>query len=286
MNIPNISAHPKTRMEISNVIILGILATLTIPALYFLLPVGLDWRNTYRPAALAMLAGKSPYSVEIFYAAPWSLIPLLPFAVLPYSIGRLGVFILGLMAFAYIPFKLHAKPPALIIFLLSAAVIGCLNNGNIEWMPMLGILLPPQIGLIFLAVKPQVGIGLGLFWIITILRDTGIKETIKVCLPVTTLTIISFALYGFWPLRFNQTLAWSMDNTSLGLYGYFIGACILLRSIRRNNSSMALAAGPFLSPYVLQFTWASVLIYLLNKPAELLAAVILLWMPVLLRVFS
>ena len=47
-----------------------------------------------------------------------------------------------------------------------------------------------------------------------------------------------------------------------------------------------LAAGPFLAPYVLQFTWSACLVGLLEPPLELLAAVVCLWVPVILRVFS
>lgn len=250
------------------------------------LPVGLDWQNTYRPAALAMLKGDSPFSVEIYYAAPWALIPLMPFALLPYALGRLGVFLLGLCAFAFTAYQLGARKWTLILFMLSAAVVGCLNNGNIEWMPLLGIVLPPQLGLILLAVKPQVGIGLGLYWMVMIWREKGFVEVVKAFAPVTVLLLISFGLYGPWVLRFDQTLAWSVDNTSFGFQGLFIGAVALVWSVRNRNERTALAAGPFLSPYVLQFTWSATLVPLLNKPWELLVGVVCLWVPVIARIIG
>jgi hypothetical protein len=251
-----------------------------------LLPVGLDWQNTYRPAALAMLRGESPFSVEIYYAAPWALIPLMPFALLPYAIGRFFVFLLGLGAFAFTAHRLGAGKWTMMIFMLSASVVGCLNNGNIEWMPLLGSVLPPQFGLILLAVKPQVGIGLGLYWLVMIWREKGFLEVVKVFAPVTVLLLLSFVVYGFWPLRFDQTLAWSVDNTTLGLQGMFIGGVGLVWAIRNRSEKAALASGPFFSPYVLQFTWSAALVPLLDKPAELLAAVVLLWVPVVVRVIG
>lgn len=250
------------------------------------LPVGLDWQNTYRPAALAIMRGDSPFSVEIFYAAPWALIPLMPFALMPYELGRLGVFLLGLAAFAFTAYQLGARKWTLVLFMMSAAVIGCLNNGNIEWMPLLGIVLPPQWGLILLAVKPQVGIGLGLYWMVMIWREKGFLEVVRAFAPVTILLLASFILYGLWPLRFDQTLAWSVDNTSFGLQGLFLGAVALVWSIRNRNERTALAAGPFLSPYVLQFTWSATLVPLLDKPWELLAGVVFLWIPVVMRVIG
>ncbi|MBN2116386.1 MAG: hypothetical protein JW730_07440 [Anaerolineales bacterium] len=263
-----------------------VMCLITLPLLLSYLPVGRDWQNTYRPATLAVLEGKSPYTVKVYYAAPWAVIPLIPFALMPYEIGRLGLFIVGLAAFGYVAYKLGAKPPAMIIFLLSAAVIGCLNNGNIEWMPLLGIVLPPQFGLILLAVKPQVGVGLGIYWLIMIWREEGFKKVVLVFAPVTILLLISFALYGFWFMRFGQTVARSVDNQSLFPYGLFIGAVLLIRSIKQKNNKMAMASGPFFSPYVLQFTWSACLVYLLDNPVELLAAVICLWIPVILRVLA
>jgi len=262
------------------------LVLVTLPILYTNLPVGIDWRDTYQPAALAVLHGQSPYVVEIYYAAPWAAWAMVPFAVLPYQLGRLITFLVGLGAFGYIAWRLGAKPLVMVLFLCSAAVVGCLNNGNIEWMPLLGIVLPPQIGLIFLAVKPQVGVGLGVYWLITIWNEKGWHEVTRVFAPVSVLLVISIALYGFWFLRFRQTLAWSVDNTSTGFYGAAVGAIFLIRAIRSKDERMALASGPLLSPYALQFTWSALLIYLLDKPLELLVVVIILWIPVILRVLD
>lgn len=271
---------------IAKYFLLIILLATVLPLIYSALPVGRDWQNTYRPAALAVLDGQSPYSVEIYYAAPWAAWFLAPFAILPYGLGRLLTFILALAAFAFVAWRAGAKPAAMVIFLCSAAVVGCLNNGNIEWMPLLGLCAPPWLGLILLAVKPQVGIGLGIYWLIRIWREKGFRQVVITFAPLAVLLLISFLLYGLWPLRFNQTLAWSVDNTALGVQSLFVGGVLLVRSLRTQDDRMALAAGPFLAPYVLQFTWSACLVWLLNHPWELLAAVVGLWIPVIIRVFS
>src|SRR5262245_62932909 len=69
-----------------------------------------DWKNTYRPAALAVAHGRSPYTVEIYYAAPWAVIPLIPFALLPERFGYVLFFLFGLSTFTFIAYKLGAKP--------------------------------------------------------------------------------------------------------------------------------------------------------------------------------
>lgn len=260
-------------------------------SLFPMLPIGMDWLQTYRPAALALSHGKSPFNESIFYAAPWSLIPLIPFALLPVEIGNAGIFIVGLLVFAYIGFKLGAKTNTLSIFLLSASVVGCLIYGNIEWMPLLGLVMPAPIGLIFAAIKPQVGIGYIIFCFFYSYKTKGTWEAVKVFSPLIVLTMLSFALYGIWPLRFQQTLDLNENsiisyNTSLWPQGIFIGLWLLYKAIKNNKPEIAMASSPFLSPYALQYTWVVVLTGLINEPVELIIVSIGLWIPIIIRVIE
>lgn len=266
-------------------LVLFLLVLILLPFLYVSLPHGLDWHDTYRPAALAVLRGESPYTVAIYYAAPWAAWLLVPVAVLPTPIGQMMIFLAGIAAFTYVASRFGATPVSLLIFLSSAAVVGCLINGNIEWLPLLGAVLPPQIGLIFLAIKPQVGLGLGLYWLITIWREQGFRQVVITFAPVTGLLLLSFALYGLWPLRFSQTVAWSSDNVTLFPFGIAIGLVLLVQGLRTRDSKAALASGPLFSPYVIHFTWACLLVYFLQKPRLLLAAVLALWIPIVLKTF-
>lgn len=275
----------------AKIILLIILFSLLVIFSIKLVPdllLGYDWIHTYRPAALAMARGESPYSVEIFYAAPWALLPLIPFAFLPEQIGVICIFITGLFAFSFVAYKLGAKPVSMIIFLLSASVIGCLLWGNIEWMPLLAIVFPAPIGLILATIKPQVGIGIVIYWFFNILKTKGIKEVVKTFMPVTILTLLSFWLYGLWPLRFQETLKLSSSsqlnyNSSIWPQGAFIGIWLLYKASKNNQSRIAMAASPFLSPYTLQYTWAAVLVGAIQSPMELLAISIGLWIPVAFR---
>lgn len=248
------------------------------------LPAGIDWHFTYRPATLAFLSGKSPFSVDIYFAAPWALIPLIPFAVLPENIGRGMLFIVGLCAFAYTAHKLGAKPVAMIAFLLSPPVWHCLYNSNIEWLPLLGFVLPPQIGLFFLAIKPQIGIGVALFLLFEAWRLGGLREIIRITWPVTLSLVISFVLYGFWPLRFKETLLLTQAyNASLWPSSIPVGLALLISAIRKHNIRPAAAASPCLSPYVLLHAWSGALVSVTPDIPETVAAVIGLWVLVAIR---
>lgn len=280
-----------TKTMLFRIVLLIILVSILVVMGIKLVPnlfLGYDWIHTYRPAALAMAQGRSPYGVEIFYAAPWALLPLIPLAFLPEQAGIICSFLLGLLAFTFIAYKVGAKPISIIIFLLSASVVGCLLWGNIEWMPLLAIVFPAPIGLIFAVIKPQVGIGIVIYWFVNILRTKGIKAVVTAFLPVTLVTLLSFWMYGLWPLRFQQTLDLSNSsslqyNSSIWPQGVFIGIWLLYKAIKSDQARTAIAASPFLSPYALQYTWAAVLVGAIHAPLELLIISLGLWIPVALR---
>ena len=251
---------------------------------FLYLPCGIDWRYTYRPAALALLSGKSPYSVDIFFSAPWSLLPLLPLAVLPENVGRAILFLLGIGSFTFTAHRLGVKPLPCIAFLLSPPVMHCLLNSNIEWMPLLGFVLPPQIGLFLISIKPQIGIGVGAFWLVEAWRKGGFREVVKVFWPVTLALLASWIVFGFWPLRFIDTLTLTRTyNASLWPMSIPVGLTLLASSIRKRNIRYAMAASPCLSPYVLLHAWVGALAAILSLPTETVVAVIGLWILVILR---
>jgi hypothetical protein len=251
------------------------------------LPAGIDWRDTYRPAALALMSGQSPYTISIFFIAPWGLIPLLPFALLPVNIGRACLFLIGLSAYAYTAYKLGARPVSLVAFLISPPVVHGLLNSNIEWLPLLGFVLPPQIGLLFVAIKPQIGIGVAIFWLIEAWRKGGVREVIRITWPVSLALLISFALFGLWPLRFRETLILTQAyNASLWPSSLPVGLTLFVAAIHRRNINYAMASSPCLSPYVLLHAWVGALAAVVSQPVETIAAVVGLWILVGFRALT
>jgi hypothetical protein len=262
-----------------------ILALLVLASIY--LPPGIDWRLTYRPAALAVMSGRSPYSIDSYFNAPWTIILLLPFALLPENIGRAALLIIGLGSYAFVIHKLGAKLPALIAFLISPIILHSLLNSNIDWLPLLGLIMPPQIGLLFLAIKPQMGIGVAFFWMIEAWRKGGFLECIRVFWPVVLALLISFVMFGPWPLLFNHTKAVTQDfNASLWPSSIPVGIVLLVAALHRRNIKYAMASSPCLSPYVLFHAWSGALASLASQPIEMIAAVAGLWILVIYRTFS
>jgi hypothetical protein len=236
-----------------------------------------------------MVQGRNPYNPDVapeapFFAAPWGLLPLIPFALLPAEIGRAMLLLISMIAFAYTAKQLGASLIGIAAFTLSPPVVHCLLNANVEWLPLLGFVLPPQIGLFFISVKPQTGFVVGLFWLVEAWRNGGWREVIRVFAPVTLMLLLSFLLYGLWPFRFGGVLGIAQNfNASLWPLSLPVGLALLVAAIRTRKAEYAMPASPCLSPYVLFHSWSSAVVALSARTPELVAAVIGLWVVVILR---
>jgi hypothetical protein len=255
---------------------------------YFFLPVhvtspdpqnfgiGIDWKLAFRPAVHTMLSGQNPY-IHGLFNPPWALLPLIPFAFLSPALGSAALFALGIMAFAYAAFRFGAKPWLMGLFLFTPFVITNSVNGNIDWMVALGCTLPPQFGLFLVLVKPQLGLGIAIFWLIEAWRTGRMREVVRVFAPVS-MHSSSHSLYGLWPLKYmTQTADAASSNSALFPAGIIIGVTLLISSLRSRKPDLAVTSSPFFSPYVTVHGWSIALFGLLTRPAECTAAIVMVW---------
>jgi hypothetical protein len=269
------------RMDRRTQIILGVLALFLITLISFFLPPGVEWQRTFQKAALDVLHGQDPYANPYFFNAPWTVIPLLPLAVLPDTVGRTLFFTLSFAAYAFAAYRFGAHPIALTAFLLSPPVLQTLLTANVDWMPLVGFVLPPQYGLLLISTKPQMGSVVAILWLAQAWQRGGIREVVRVFAPVTVLTLISFLMFGFWPLRFVGALNVGI-NASLFPLSIPIGLALAVAALRKNRIEYAMGASPALSPYVELHSWAGALLAIVSLPAETIAAVVGLWLLVLI----
>ena len=249
------------------------------------LPPAIDWTTAFRPATLDLLAGRDPFENPWMIHAPWGLLPLIPLALLPEAVGRVMLVICGLASYAYVAHKLGAKPIATIFLLLSPPVMHVLLNGNLDWLAALGFVLPPQFGLFFISVKPQMGIAVAPFWLIQAWRQGGWKQVIKTFAPFTIVLALSFAIYGLWPLGSSRTADYWW-NASLWPMSIPVGLALFVTSIRKQKIEYAMAASPCLSPYVLLHSWVGALLAIVASVPETIAAVVGLWIVVGMKFFA
>lgn len=244
---------------------------------------GIDWYHSYRPAVWNVLNLKSPYTVD-FQNPPWTLLFLLPFALLPPEVGRAAMLLVGFSGFAYFALAKGARPVVLGLFLISPPVLHSLINSGIDWLVLLGLLMPPQIGLFFVVIKPQIGVAVVIFWLVEAWRKGGWREAVRVFWPVTLLTLISFVIFGLWPLQMavvnlDESVWW---NATFWPASIPVGLALLVAAIRTRKIEFAMGASPCLSPYVLLHSWVGAFAALLRRSPEFIAAWIGLWIWVLI----
>lgn len=269
-------------LSIGIIILVGLLL---IWAMAVFLPPAVDWQTVFRPASLAFLTGKSPYNIDGFYYVPWAILPLIPMAILPENIGRAILALATLVSFLYTARRLGAKPIALLFLLVSPPVLHEVLNGNIDWLVVLGFVLPPQIGLFFILIKPQLGVAVGIFWLIKSWQDGGWKNTVRVFLPASLALLLSVIVYGWWFLSARQTVSFWW-NASLWPASIPIGLALLVTAIRKKRIEFAMGASPCLSPYVLFHSWVGALLAIIASVPETIAAVIGLWILVGIRFYG
>ena len=225
---------------------------------YQYLPIGVDWAGAFRPATLEFMVGHSPYTVEGFFNPPWLLILFIPLALLPVKISSLILINIGLLSYLIILYKLKIRPIFGLIFLLFPTTLSVLYTGNLEWLVMLGFLLPPQIGLFFVLIKPQAGIAMAIYWLIVS------PHKIKTFLPVFLAFLISIILYRDWlsllVIRGNKTGYYGTYDISFFPYLVPLGLALLIVSIRKHKDGFAYMASPFLAPYLAAYSYTVVLL--------------------------
>jgi hypothetical protein len=250
-----------------------------------IVPPAVDWTTTFRPATLALLSGESPYGRFYLVHAPWTLVMLTPLALLPEAVGRVMLIFCALISYAFIAHRLKAKPIAIVFLLLSPLVMHLLLNGNMDWLASLGFILPPQLGLFFISIKPQIGIAVAPFWLVEAWRQGGWKLVVKTFAPFTIVLFLSFLIFGFWPsYSFKVIEVWY--NASLWPMSIPVGLALLVTSLRKRKIEYAMAASPCLSPYALFYSWTGALLAIVSSTPETIAAVIGLWILIAIRFFS
>jgi hypothetical protein len=191
----------------------------------------------------------------------------------------------GLTSYAFVAHRLNAKPIAIVFLLLSPLVMHVLLNGNMDWLAILGFILPPQLGLFFISMKPQIGIAVGPFWLIETWRQGGWRLVVKTFTPFAITLFLSFIVFGFWP-NYSFSVIGVWYNASLWPMSIPVGLALFVASIRKQKIEYAMAASPCLSPYLLFYSWGGALLSIISSIPETVAAVIGLWILVAIRIFG
>lgn len=236
-----------------------------------------DWKGWIRPAILTTMSGESPYESYLGILPPWTYVLLSPVALLEPAQGAAVNFVLTYFGYFFMLYRLRLKPVYTALFLLSPFVFQNALNGNIDWLAAVGFALPAPVGLFFVLIKPQIGFGIALYWLIGAWRSGGVKQVLRTFSPVTSAYLLSFAIYGFWPAQQLTHMPQDTYNASIFPLGLPIAAALIWLAVRKKKPTYAMAAGPFMAPYVNYTSFAVTLLAVNQEPIVNAIIVALLW---------
>ncbi|HKZ55814.1 MAG TPA: hypothetical protein VJ123_10060 [Anaerolineales bacterium] len=216
---------------------------------------GWDFKTNFLPAGRAVLEGRSPYSVSGFYSPIWLTPPLALLSVLPERVAW-GVFS-SLSVFAYLAAlrRLGATLTEVWLFFFSPFVFYSLWYGNIDAYVLLGATLSPAWGVWLVMLKPQMALGILLYWAYTGARR-DLRSLPRIFGPVVIVLLVS-KFVGLWPSVALQDVPWNLTPWPWGL---IVALPLLYLAVRRHNGKLALAAGPYFSPYVAVQSWMATML--------------------------
>jgi hypothetical protein len=222
--------------------------------------IGADWRLYFQPATMEVLHGRTPYAIEGFYNPPWVTIPLLPLATLPLDWSIPIMMTLNLAAWTYTAMRLGMKSFIILPFIIFSGAMINSTIGNLDGLLSLGLFLPPPLAVLVVMIKPQIGAPIVLFWSMRILLDRGTLKLkfinmAKLLAPFALLMVLSFVLYGTWFIQGADAVGKSW-NTSPWPRLIPLGVSLLVLSIYTKDLRWALAAIPYVTPYLSPDTWA------------------------------
>lgn len=286
MNTVNLT---KRQDRLIGSILIIIVLIIFIFAAYTLLPVhenatppdswgwGIDWKTNIRFAAIDLISGRTPYtSFERCYP-PWIYLFVSPLAALSPELATAVLIVLTFAVYLFVILHLKADKLTAIAFMLNLFIFRNAKNANLDFLAVLGFALPPQIGLFFVLSKPQIGIGIALYWLVEAWRKGRIREIIRVFAPVTLAYGLSFLVYGLWPLKV-MGMVNGVDNSSLWPFGIPVGLFLLYKAIHDRNQLFAMGASPFIAPYVNITSYAVTLIPIIPNSLVMLIVSALSWL--------
>ena len=230
-----------------------------------LLPPG-DWPIFYA-ATRNIFSGHGPYETMGYLLPPWADLVLLPFVLFSENIPQGLMFGVSLFTLIFIMWRLRLPPVGAAAFLISPTAVGALLIHNIDPFVVAGILFPPAWGLFLLLMKPQIGFGLTIYYLVEAWRIGRFSKVFKTFAPISFVYILSMVIFPIW---IDRILHQPQDpwNRSFFPYAIPIGIFLLWFSIQRRNPYYALASAPFFTPYLTFYTYIVVQIGFMHPDVE------------------
>jgi hypothetical protein len=235
----------------------------------FMPSMGVDFSLLY-PAGRAVWDLQNPYiAAPHFYNPPWMLVILAPLFILPIQVARWLWMAIGIVGYLVAFRRMNFDGFTIVAFFLTPFIYFDIGMGNCEWLVLLGTTMPIAWGAWVVILKPQASFVLLGLWIK--------QRHWSALFPL--LALGALYLFGLWGLPERSTMPWSAD---IFPYGVPVGLVLAYLAFKRDDWYLALAAAPFLSPYLALQSWIFALLPLTRNRYALAAGAAVSWIGALL----
>ncbi len=239
-----------------------------------------DLRSTFMDAALFL---DNPYDGAGYFAMPWANFFLLPFDPLPLELAALIMIVLYFTLLAVMVHKFGGGRLSLIAALGSAIAFDAALEINIDWLVVIGLLVPREWSAPFLLIKPQTALGYPLAF--------KRREFVRASIVGLVTLIAALLIWGVFPLDLLENIRrWEtnplVNVAPMAIVGVpvslVIGIALAIFAFRRRDPVYSVAAGVFFVPYVAPVS-ALVMFTLLSArhPRACLLVSVVIWAAVI-----
>ncbi len=239
-----------------------------------------DQEHIFRSAPLA-----TPYDAYGFVHPIWVVILSYPFRWLPLEISTLVQSLIYFIALALVVIKFGGNRRAILITLLSFPSLDAVLQMNVDWLVIIGMLLPVWMSGPFILAKPQLGIGYYL----------GIhpRDSLKALLMMFAVFAVTVSIWGWWPViifeRVSDASIGRFFNIApiqyLGVLSIAISIILGGFAFYRKDVPLGILASLFFTPYISAYSFPLMLGMLAIRSQRLaLVIIIAYWVVIALLI--
>lgn len=227
----------------------GVFCFLVASLLSLLIPassVGNDYGCVYL-ASSNMLHGQSPYAVACYIYPIWLAIAAMPLALLPAALSYHVYLVLAIGAILFV--ALSARRRWLAVLCCVPLIVLTLLWGNVDWILLVGFVLPFPAAMPLLLIKPQIGAVLAAMLTWQAWRAGQRWSVVSWCAVLAIWFAASISAGMSWSGA--SSGAWYVgQNLSVWPLGAFLGVPLAVVAFRRCNRVLAVLACVLCAPYV------------------------------------
>jgi len=208
-----------------------------------------DQTYIFRPVSF-----DNPYATQGFVHPIW-IVPLIyPFRWLPLEVSTLVQAIIYFVALSLVIVKFGGGRREILVTLLSYTCLDAVLQMNVDWLVVVGMLLPVWASGPFVLAKPQIGTG---YYV-----GLSVRDWLKMAVLMGTVGILTILIWGWWP----QTVLDLVSEYSIGRFfnvapsqylsylSLVIGLSLSIWAYRRQDVPLGVLAWLFFTPYLAAYS--------------------------------